>query len=106
MASKSQSAYMIAMSLIISASQIIAQNYKDKPGREWIKAKTKELESMASDAIKKAHGGFDKKELGENTNIMGLFTKYPELWKRNSEKWNRPDLIKSSLAGLICPCWL
>ena len=36
MASKSQSSYMIAMSLIISAAHIIAQNYESKPGREWI----------------------------------------------------------------------
>lgn len=63
MASKSQSSYMIAMSLIISAAQIIAQNYKYKPGREWIKTKTKELENMASEAIKKAHGGFTDKDL-------------------------------------------
>lgn len=71
MASKSQSAYMIAMSLIISAAQVIAQNYKDKPGREWIKGKTKELEAMASDAIKKAHGGFTDKELAIIANKLG-----------------------------------
>jgi hypothetical protein len=54
---------MIAMSLIISAAQIIAQNYEIKPGREWIKNKTKDLEELATEAIKKAHGGFTDKEL-------------------------------------------
>lgn len=94
MASKSQSSYMIAMSLIISAAQIMAQNYESKPGREWIKTKTKELEELATEAIKKAHGGFDKKELGETYEYKGVFYKVPGTLEKKLGKMEHAGLDK------------
>jgi len=56
MASKSQTGYMTAIALIIAASEIMEKNYRDKPGRVWIKQKNADLHGMAQKALLLAHG--------------------------------------------------
>lgn len=106
MASKSQSSYMIAMSLIISAAQIIAQNYESKPGREWIKNKTKELGKMATEAMKKTDGGFNAKDLGGAYRMNGIVYNVPgrlekKLWKMEEAGLDKVESCRAYLSMLV-----
>jgi hypothetical protein len=106
MASKSQESYMIAMSLVISAAQVIAVKYRKLSGREWIKGKTSELEVMAKEALEKAHGGFDKKDLGETYRANGVVFKIPgklekKLGKMEEAGLDKVDSCRAYLSMLI-----